>query len=187
MLTTHPHLVPRSRMSRSYTPLPPNASMACSGTALPLHMERRRRGWTIVRYYRKICLTRQMRHFSRDCWPWHRYYWAVRTSRRRRTRRSVTFISVKWRYQFMQQNASQCNSCLAGQEILCLWCIAVTVRNISQDGSELECTVFVWRDRGKLRKTSVGIVGLRVEIWSRGFPNMKYECQPLNHDVYWVV
>jgi hypothetical protein len=35
-LTTHPHLIPRSRMSRSYTPLPPSASMACSGTALPL-------------------------------------------------------------------------------------------------------------------------------------------------------
>jgi hypothetical protein len=30
-LTTHPHLVLRSRMSRSYTP--PNTSMACSGTA----------------------------------------------------------------------------------------------------------------------------------------------------------
>jgi hypothetical protein len=28
-------LVPRSRMNRSYTPLPPSASMACSGTALP--------------------------------------------------------------------------------------------------------------------------------------------------------
>jgi hypothetical protein len=36
-LTTHPHLVPRSRMSRSYIPpLPPSASMACSGTASPL-------------------------------------------------------------------------------------------------------------------------------------------------------
>jgi hypothetical protein len=34
MLTTHPHLVPRSRMSRSYTPLPPNTTMACSWTAL---------------------------------------------------------------------------------------------------------------------------------------------------------
>jgi hypothetical protein len=33
-LTTHPHLVPRCRMSRSYTPLPPSAFMACSGTAL---------------------------------------------------------------------------------------------------------------------------------------------------------
>jgi hypothetical protein len=35
-LTTHPHLVPRSRsrMSRSHTPLPPSAFMACSGTAL---------------------------------------------------------------------------------------------------------------------------------------------------------
>jgi hypothetical protein len=33
-LTTHPLLVPRSRISRSYTPLPPRASMACRGTAL---------------------------------------------------------------------------------------------------------------------------------------------------------
>jgi hypothetical protein len=32
-LTTHPHLVPRS-MSRSYTSSPPNASVACSGTAV---------------------------------------------------------------------------------------------------------------------------------------------------------
>jgi hypothetical protein len=32
-LTTHPHLVPRSRMSRSYTSLPPSATVACSGTA----------------------------------------------------------------------------------------------------------------------------------------------------------
>jgi hypothetical protein len=31
------HLVPRSGMSRSYTSFPPSASMACSGTALPLH------------------------------------------------------------------------------------------------------------------------------------------------------
>jgi hypothetical protein len=35
-LTTHPHLVPRSRMSRSYTSSPPSAFMACSGTALVL-------------------------------------------------------------------------------------------------------------------------------------------------------
>jgi hypothetical protein len=33
-LTTHPHLVPKSRMSRSYTLSPPSAFMACSGTAL---------------------------------------------------------------------------------------------------------------------------------------------------------
>jgi hypothetical protein len=32
-LTTHPHLVPRSRMSRGYTSSPPSASRACSGTA----------------------------------------------------------------------------------------------------------------------------------------------------------
>jgi hypothetical protein len=31
---THPHLVPRLRMSRSYTSSPPCACMACSGTAL---------------------------------------------------------------------------------------------------------------------------------------------------------
>jgi hypothetical protein len=34
-LTTHPHLVPRSRISRSYSSSPPpNTTMACSGTAL---------------------------------------------------------------------------------------------------------------------------------------------------------
>jgi hypothetical protein len=35
-LTTHPHPMQRSRMSRSYTssPPPPTATMACSGTAL---------------------------------------------------------------------------------------------------------------------------------------------------------
>jgi hypothetical protein len=35
-LTTHPYLVPRSRMSMGYTSSPPSASMACSGTALLL-------------------------------------------------------------------------------------------------------------------------------------------------------
>jgi hypothetical protein len=39
MLTTHPHLVPRSWKSRSYTPLPPSAFMACRGTALLLRMQ----------------------------------------------------------------------------------------------------------------------------------------------------
>jgi hypothetical protein len=33
-LTSHPHLVPRSRMIRSYTSSRTSASMACSGTAL---------------------------------------------------------------------------------------------------------------------------------------------------------
>jgi hypothetical protein len=33
-LTTHPHLVPRSRMSRSYTTSPPSTFVACSGTVL---------------------------------------------------------------------------------------------------------------------------------------------------------
>jgi hypothetical protein len=35
-LTTHPHLVPRSRMSMSYTSSPPSAFVACSRTALAL-------------------------------------------------------------------------------------------------------------------------------------------------------
>jgi hypothetical protein len=35
-LTTHPHLVPKSRMSRSYISSPPSASVECSGTALLL-------------------------------------------------------------------------------------------------------------------------------------------------------
>jgi hypothetical protein len=34
MLTIYPHLVPRSRMSRSYISSPPSASVACSGTAV---------------------------------------------------------------------------------------------------------------------------------------------------------
>jgi hypothetical protein len=34
MLTTHPHLVPRSRMSRSYTFSPPSALVACGVIAL---------------------------------------------------------------------------------------------------------------------------------------------------------
>jgi hypothetical protein len=33
-LTTHPHLVPRSRMSRSYTSSPPGTTMAYSGASL---------------------------------------------------------------------------------------------------------------------------------------------------------
>jgi hypothetical protein len=33
-LTTHPHLMPRSGMSRSYSFSPPSACLACSGTAL---------------------------------------------------------------------------------------------------------------------------------------------------------
>jgi hypothetical protein len=35
-LTTHPHLLPKSLLSRSYTSSHPSASMARNGTALPL-------------------------------------------------------------------------------------------------------------------------------------------------------
>jgi hypothetical protein len=38
MLTTHPHLVLRLRMSRAYTSSPPCALMACSGITLPFHL-----------------------------------------------------------------------------------------------------------------------------------------------------
>jgi hypothetical protein len=33
-LTTHPHLLPRERMGKSYKSSPPSAFVACSGTAL---------------------------------------------------------------------------------------------------------------------------------------------------------
>jgi hypothetical protein len=36
-LTTRPHLVPSSRMSRGYTSSSPSAFMACIGTALPFY------------------------------------------------------------------------------------------------------------------------------------------------------
>jgi hypothetical protein len=39
-LTTHPHLVPRSRMSRSYSSSFPSAFVACSGPALALLYQR---------------------------------------------------------------------------------------------------------------------------------------------------
>jgi hypothetical protein len=35
-LTTHPHMLPRSIMSINYTSSPPNAFVACNGTALSL-------------------------------------------------------------------------------------------------------------------------------------------------------
>jgi hypothetical protein len=36
-LTAHSHLLPRSRVSRSYRSSPPSATMACSGTVLPFN------------------------------------------------------------------------------------------------------------------------------------------------------
>jgi hypothetical protein len=43
-LTTLPHLVPRSRMNRSYTPLPSSTFVACSETALALGISFNRHG-----------------------------------------------------------------------------------------------------------------------------------------------
>jgi len=49
-LTTHPHLLPRSWMSRSYTSSLPSASMACTGTALlfNIHRELRLLRWLYI-------------------------------------------------------------------------------------------------------------------------------------------
>jgi hypothetical protein len=61
-LTTHPHLVPRSRMSRSYTSSPPSAFMACSGTALALSATRSSKFCLPVRFLYKnvVCLSLDM-------------------------------------------------------------------------------------------------------------------------------
>jgi hypothetical protein len=39
-LTTHPHLLPRSRMSRSYTSSLPSAFMACGGKAVAFNYDK---------------------------------------------------------------------------------------------------------------------------------------------------
>jgi hypothetical protein len=53
MLTTHPLLLPSLRKSRSYTSSPPSASMACSGTTLPLHMLMKTNQATFINKYTK--------------------------------------------------------------------------------------------------------------------------------------
>jgi hypothetical protein len=64
MLTTHPHLVPRSRMSRSYNSSPPSACMACRGTALLYLLYRLHKGWKFlelnVHNYRQKSLRRKV-------------------------------------------------------------------------------------------------------------------------------
>jgi hypothetical protein len=40
-----------------------------------------------------------------------------------------------------------------------------------------------WSDWEKQRKTSVGVTGLRGEIWNLDLPNTKQECQQLGSDV----
>jgi hypothetical protein len=49
-LTTHPHLVSRSRMSRSYISSHPSATMACSGTALLFLEGRLKTNYREIRY-----------------------------------------------------------------------------------------------------------------------------------------
>jgi hypothetical protein len=69
MLTTHPHLVPRSRMSGSYTPLPPSVSMACRGTALLftlLKVYKLNAMWIRRRSYRK-CMGVILKRLQREC------------------------------------------------------------------------------------------------------------------------
>jgi hypothetical protein len=43
--------------------------------------------------------------------------------------------------------------------------------------------VFVWKDWGKPRKTSVRIAGLRAETLNRHLPNKTQECWPFNCEV----
>jgi hypothetical protein len=52
-LSTYPHLVPRSRMSRSYIFSPPFALMACSGTAL--HFSSSSRAIHLRNNHTRIC------------------------------------------------------------------------------------------------------------------------------------
>jgi hypothetical protein len=75
--TTHPHLVPSSRMSRSYTSSPPIARMACSGRAFALisFYITAIRNKIIIGYKRRNCAQSQrktkaygdIRSFSLNC------------------------------------------------------------------------------------------------------------------------
>jgi hypothetical protein len=87
-LAIHPHLVPRSWMSRSYTSSPPSASMACSGTALLFIYIQRESVCVCLRsmqwqynYYR-MDFIKQLRDFSSVNFP-----------------RLITFYSTELQYQ----------------------------------------------------------------------------------------
>jgi hypothetical protein len=56
MLTTHPHQVPRSRMSRNYTPSPPWSLNGGSRTAL-LYVPRKRPKLNLHTYHNSFLLT----------------------------------------------------------------------------------------------------------------------------------
>jgi hypothetical protein len=56
MLTTHPHLVPRSWMSRSYTSSPPSASMAYNGTDLLYFTMKALHGIGTIPNYKHHCV-----------------------------------------------------------------------------------------------------------------------------------
>jgi hypothetical protein len=65
-LTTHPHLVPRWRMSRIYTSSPPSASMAFSGTTLLLLYLTNLLNMAIVRYF-EVMLLRTLEPSVKSC------------------------------------------------------------------------------------------------------------------------
>jgi hypothetical protein len=54
-----PHLVPRSRMSRSFSPLPTRASVACSGTALAFSGGKLHSIQTIIE---RVCVSEDYEH-----------------------------------------------------------------------------------------------------------------------------
>jgi hypothetical protein len=73
-LTTQPYLVPRSRMSRSYTPLPPSGSVACSGTALALARHMRSSVKCPCRLNYRLKPSRNLHSFS-NWWPYFTHSW----------------------------------------------------------------------------------------------------------------
>jgi hypothetical protein len=78
-LATHPHLMPRLRMSRSYTPLHPSAFVACSWIALAFSFLVHFRFWISLRSSLQLCscsclLSEYLLHSSsslKQSFAWH--------------------------------------------------------------------------------------------------------------------
>jgi hypothetical protein len=106
-LTTHPHLVPRSWMSRSYTSSPPSASMACSGTAFyPIILLER------LRKINEILRVSGQRFRRRGSLKSHKCIWA--------------YVVEK-----MSLSNSKNHSVLQRDAENALWSITMSVRNFS--------------------------------------------------------
>jgi hypothetical protein len=88
MLTTHPHLVPKSRMSRSYTSSSPSATVACSGTALlycqimssPMGWALRNTVYIEVSWWRfmEFCHFHKLNRHCSSCTLLHYHLWKER-------------------------------------------------------------------------------------------------------------